>query len=138
MTLHDAIDQDKFIIDDEHYTDADFLKMRFDELATIKIRIKKKISGLSIAMKEKQFDRAYSGDKATKEWYISRRRALSINERVMTYIKYLMKVRRRTERTISECFMDQAKSILAPKDYQHILNNAHNDMEIMRGALCGK
>ena len=135
MTLQDAIDQDVFIIDDCQFTDVDLQGMNGDELETLKMRINKKISGISASIKEKQIDYANSGKRASKNWYMNRKLALSINQRVLTYVNFLIKKKRRGEKSISDFFMDAAKNILPSQDYELILDDAHKEMEAMEGRL---
>ena len=129
MTLHDAIDQDVFKIDDDQFTDADFQAMPIDELETIKIRINKISSGISAAIAERKIDYANGGKGTSKEWYMRHRTALSIYQRVLTYVNNIIKKRRRAGRTVSDYFMEQAKTVLPRKDFELILSNAHQKME---------
>jgi hypothetical protein len=131
MNLYDAIDQNKFIIDDITFTDDEIQDMDIDALETLKIQILKKITGLSAAIKEKQIEYARGGNSASKEWYMNRRLALSINQRVLIYIKSLIKKRLRKARSISDYFMDQAKVNLPREEYESILTSAHNEMKAM-------
>jgi hypothetical protein len=71
MTLRDAIDKDQFIIEKVCYLDEELKVMSLDELETLKMQITKKISGLSLALKEtagnfskEKLNRAESNDKA--------------------------------------------------------------------------
>ena len=134
MTLQDAIDRDLFIIDNAQFSDSDLKKMSIDDLETLKMRINNKISGLSASLKEKQLDYAKGGEGASKDWYMKRRLALSINQRVLTYINSIIKKRRRTERSISDFFMDQAKNILTSAEYKQILNSAQKEMQFREEA----
>ena len=138
MTLHDAIDQDVFNIDDTQYTDADLQAMSVDELETLKMRINKRISGLSAAIREKQIDYSNGGKRAEKDWYMNRKLALSINQRVFTYVNSLVKNRRRLERTISDYFMEQAKTVLSRTDFELILNKAQQKKENREGKYYGE
>ena len=134
MNLQDAIDQKKFIIEDRTLTDDDIQAMSIDELETLKMQITKKISGLSASLKEKQIDYANGGQGSSKEWYMSRRSALSINQRVLTYINSLIKKHRiRTSRTISDYFMVKAKAVLPRADFENILGEAQKEMKTGEG-----
>jgi len=130
MTLHDAIDKDVFTIEDSQYTDADFQKMTVDELETMRLRISKKISGLSTAIAGQKIDYANGGKGSSKDSYLRHRSALTINQRVLTYVNTLIKKHLRASRTISDYFMDQAKTNLPRKDFELILSKAHQQMEI--------
>ena len=131
--MHDAIDQGVFNIDDNQYTDADLQAMSVDELETLKVRINKRISGLSSALREKQIDYSNGGKGAEKEWYMNRKIALSINQGVFTYVNRLIKNRRRLERTISDYFMEQAKIDLTRNDFELILSKAQREKENREG-----
>jgi hypothetical protein len=133
MNLRDAIDQDKFIIDDRTFTDAEIQAMDIDALETLKMQITKKITGLSAALKEKQIDYASYGKGTSKEWYMKRRHALSINQRVLTYVNFLTRKRLRRERSIGDCFMNQAKVLLRQNDFDAILKNARDEMALLQG-----
>jgi hypothetical protein len=134
MNLHDAIDQNKFIIDNRTLTDDEIQAMDVDALETLKMQISKKINGLSASIKEKQIEYASEGKSASKEWYMRRMSALSINRRVQTYVNSLMKKRLRKTKSIGDYFMDQAKVALPREEYESILTNAHNEMKTMGGA----
>jgi hypothetical protein len=137
MNLHDAIDQGVFNIDDNQYTDSDLQAMSVDELETLKLRINKKISGLSAALREKQIEYSNGGKGAEKEWYMNRKIALSINQRVITYVNSLIRNHRRLERNISDYFMEQAKIVLAREDFELILSKAQREKENREGHYAG-
>lgn len=128
MNLKDAFDQEKFVIEDAEYTDEDLQAMSIDDLETLKMRITKKINGLSVAIAEKRIDHANGGKGATKDWSMRHRAALSINQRVLTYVIYLIKKRMRNGRTLSDYFMNAAKSVLPRDVFENILTNAHQEM----------
>jgi hypothetical protein len=132
MNLYDAIDQDKFIIDDRTITDDEIQAMDIDALETLKMQILKKINGLCAAVKEKQLECARGGESESKEWHMRRIRALSINQRVLTYVNSLIKKRIRKARSIGDCFMDQAKVLLPREDYEGILSGAYQEMKNRR------
>jgi hypothetical protein len=44
-------------------------------------------------------------------------------------VNSLIKKRHRMDRTIGDYFMNQAKSVMPHKDFEHILSNAHQEME---------
>jgi hypothetical protein len=127
MNLRDAIDQNKFIIEGQTFTDDEIQAMDIDDLETLKMRITKKINGLSASIY------VGGGKSAPKDWYMSRRSALSINQRVLTYVNSLIKKRFREARSIGDYFMDEAKVFLRPKDFEDILKNARNEMALMTG-----
>jgi len=133
MSLRDAIDQDKFIIDEHKLSDSDIQAMSIDELETLKLRINKRISGIESSIKEKQNEYASGGQRASREWYKNKRNALSINKRVLSYVNSVVKQRIRTSRSISDYFMDQARAILSKKDFELILGNAHREKELDDG-----
>ena len=131
MTLFDAIDQNVYIIDDEEISDDEIQAMSIDNLETLKIRINKRISGISASIRDKKFDYKTTGKAASKDWFMKSKSALSINQRVLSYVNYLVKKRQKASRTISDYFMEQARGILPRQDYEHILNSAHNEKEII-------
>ena len=133
MTLKTVFDQDYFSIDGNQYTDEDMKAMSQDELETLKMLIAKKVSGLSTAIMEKKMDYANGGPGATKDWMKRHRDALSINQRVLNYVIYLIKKRRRIERKIGDCFMAAAMDILPRGDYERILTKAQEVMGAQSG-----
>jgi hypothetical protein len=135
MTLKDAFDQEKFVIDDAQYTDDDLQSMSLDDLDTLRMRINKKISGLSAFISTKKMEYANGGKGTTTESYMRYRSALSINQRVLTYVNYLIKKRNRTSRTIADCFMNQAKTVLSQEDFDLVLSNAKREMQSSEGEL---
>ena len=129
MTLKDAFDQEKFVIDDKEYTDQDFQAMSLDDLETLKMQITKKINGLSTAIGGKKMDYANGGKGASGDWMKRHKNALTINQRVLTYVNYLIKKRHRSDRKISDYFMEAARTILAKNEFESILSIAHNEMK---------
>jgi len=129
MTLKNVFDKDTFVIDGKEYTDQELQAMSLDDLETLKMLINKKVSGLSIAIKEKKMDYASGGKGASKDWTMRHMLARSINQRVLTYVNYLIKRRYDSERKISDCFMSEAKKYLRPVDYDCILTKAHKAHE---------
>jgi len=128
MTLNDAIGKDKYIIDEACYTDKDLQAMSADDLEALKMRIANKISGLAAKIQNKRMEYNNGGEGASKQWYANHKYLLSINEKVLPYINSLLKQRRRSERNLGDAFMDQAKRILAPKDFDAIFIQAQNEM----------
>ena len=138
MNLRDAIGKDIYTLDGKKYIDDDFQKMSIDDLETLKIRINKVISTISLQIKEKKIDYSSGGQGATKGWYVKHRDALTINQQVFQYLNSLIKKQRHGRRKISDYFMDEANMTLPPDVYERILKNAQREMEIMReGASCG-
>jgi hypothetical protein len=132
MELHDALGKDIFIIGDEQYTDQELKAMSVPDLESLKLRINLKISNLSSAIKSKQIEYSNGGEGTTKEWYINHKHALNINQRVLPFINSLIKMRKKEARGLCEYFMDEAKAYLKPIDYEAILRNAQNEMDIIR------
>ena len=133
MTLKNVFDQDYFAIEGNRYTDEEMRAMPLDDLETLKILIKKKVSGLSAAITEKKMDFANGGPGASKEWMKIHKNGLSINQRVLEYVIYLIKKRRRIERKIGDCFMAAAMDILPRGDYERILTKAQEEMGKEKG-----
>jgi len=128
MTLKDALDQEKFVIEDKEYTDNDLQAMSLDELETLRMQINKKIYGLSTIIKEKQVDYANGGKGAEKEWFTKHKTALWINQNVLAYVNYLIKKSRMNERKMSDYFMNEAKKILPREEFENILTKANLEM----------
>jgi len=124
MTLKNAFDKDKFVIEDIEYTDNDLQAMSFDGLETLRMQINKKISGLTAAISEKKTNRAEN------ERNMRRKVALSINKRVLTYVIYLINKHKLRERKFSDYFMDAAKAVLPQEDYELIMSNAHREKKL--------
>ena len=128
MTLHDAIDSDYFKIDNTRYTDTEIQEMSVDDLDTLKMRIMKKISGISASLKEKQIDYADSGKRAPKNWYMNRKLALSINQRVLAYVNSLLRKHRERKAEMVDYFIEHAKVILPSMLFEEILYKAQNSL----------
>jgi|GEM_PF-3544443 len=125
MTLRDAIDKDFFYIENISYSDDDIRAMSFDELETLKMQITKKIDGLSLSLKEKQ---AENSNGLEKDWSMSRKRALYINQRVQTYVASIMRKHKERKATVQEHFVDRAQEILPPAIFQEILYKAQKSL----------
>jgi hypothetical protein len=124
MNLRDAIGKDVYIIDGETFTDTGLRAIPAEELERLKMRIGLKINSLSLAIREKQIEHSEGGAGSTKEWYVKRKYALAINQRMLPFVNILIKQRRRSERSIGDLFMDQARLILPQNDFENILENA--------------
>jgi hypothetical protein len=124
MNLRDAIGKDVYIIENDQYTDTGFQNLPTEELERLKMRISLKINSLASAIKAKQIDRANGGEGATKEWYVNHRYALTINQRMLPFINSLIKQRRRSGKSMSDHFMDQARLLLPRDDFEAILKSA--------------
>jgi len=122
MNLIDAIGKEHFIFEEKQYTHDDFVNMPSDELEAFKARINVKITDIADIIKEKR-------KIETKEWYSRRKYVLSLHNKMIPYIKSILKERRKAERNIGDCFMDQAKLMLPADDFEHILNNAQKHKE---------
>ena len=128
MTLKDAIDRDEFRIDNCAYTDEQIKAMTTEELELLKTLILKRMSGISAVLREKKMDYRKGGKGSTPEWFLSRKSALSINQRVLTYVSGIIKSRRRIERNLGDFFMDKAKLFLPHEEYETILKSAQREM----------
>jgi hypothetical protein len=113
MTLRDAIDKDQFIIEKVCYLDDELKAMSLDELETLKIQITKKISGLSLALKENNGN-----------FSMGKKRALYINQRVLVYMNNLIKKQGQKKTSLADHFFVQARAILPPMLFEQILNEA--------------
>jgi hypothetical protein len=114
MTLRDAIDKDFFYIENISYSDDELRAMSLDGLETLKMQITKKISGLSLSLKEKPDDGFHGG----------RKRALYINQRVLVYVSSLMKKHSQKKTSLADYFFECARSILPPMLFEQILCEA--------------
>ena len=112
MTLRDAIDKDNFYIENISYSDDDLKAMSIDGLETLKMRITKKISGLSLSLKEKQND-GFSNN--------GQKRALYLNERVLDYVNFLIKNHRQKKQSLEHYFLEHARQVLPPMLFAQIL-----------------
>jgi len=124
MTLRDAIDKDRFFIENAAYSDNDLKAMSLDGLETLRMRINKKINGLSLSLKERPDD-GFSGGK---------KRALYINKRVLEYVNSLIRKYRDKQSSIADYFFEQARVILPPVLFGQILNEAQTTMKVQKKA----
>jgi hypothetical protein len=113
MTLRDAIDKDQFIIEKVCYLDDELKAMSLDELETLKMQITKKISGLSLALKE-----------TADNFSMGKKRALYINQRVLVYVNSLIKKHGQKKTSLADHFFVRARAILPPMLFEQILNEA--------------
>ena len=114
MNLRDAIDKDQFIIEHVCYSDSEIKAMSLDELETLKMQITKKISGLSLALKNNPNDNFSMGKK----------RSLYLNQRVLVYVNSLLKKHEQNKTSLPERFIERAKAILPPELFEEILSEA--------------
>lgn len=133
MTLKEAINKDIFIIDKDSFNDDDLNILSLEALENLKLRIHNKVDILSTAIKAKQIEYTQGGEGFSQDWYINHRRGLSINQRALMYVNMLIKSRRRSECNISEFFMDQAKIMLLPEQFDSILRRAQAEMQASHG-----
>ena len=128
MNLKDAIGKDHFIFDERQFTDENFQKMTSDELATFKARLNLKITNIADIIEEKKRTE-------TKEWYKRRKYALSLHAKMVPYINSLLKLRNKLERSLSDCFMDQARILISAEHYELILGSAEREYKLGREGL---
>jgi hypothetical protein len=133
VELSDALGKDIYIIDDDRYAGRDLKAMSIEELEILKLRVNRKITGLSSAIKAKQVEYSAGGEGATKEWFVNHKYALNINQCVLPFINNLIKIRKKETRGLSEYFMDEARACLKPVEYESILQNARREMDLMKG-----
>jgi len=117
MNLIDAIGKDFFRFENNQYADEDFKQMSSEELATFKAKINLKITNTIDVMNENR-------DRETRDWLKKKKYVLSLNQKMIPYINELLRKQFKAERSISDYFMDAAKVILPPHDFEKILNNA--------------
>jgi hypothetical protein len=113
MTLRDAIDKDQFIIEKICYSDDELKAMSLDELETLKMQITKKISGLSLALKE-----------TDGNFSMGKKRVLYINQHVLIYVNILIKKHGQKKTSLADHFFVQARAILPPMLFEQILSEA--------------
>ena len=124
MKLTEAIGKEYYIFENKRYTDDDFQKMSFNELMTFKAKINFRITNnLEIIKKFR--------DKRSYEWLQGKSFAVSVNKKIIPYIKELIRQQYKQEHSIRDRFMDVAKEILPTEDFELILNNA-GDMRFRR------
>ena len=121
MNLTDAIGKDIFIFEDKQYADGDFLKMTSEELATFKARLNLKATNIADIIRERK-------KLESREWHSRRKYALSLHNKMIPYVNYLLKRRYKSERNLGDCFMDQARLVLPAGDYEKILTNAEKEL----------
>jgi len=133
MNLKNAIGKDAYRIEEDIYGDGELLGMSTDGLEALKMRINRKIDGLSAQLREKQIDYCNGGAGADRDWYVRHKSAQSINRQMLSYISALLKRRYRAERNIGDFFMDKAKAFLPGRDFEAILAGARMEMRRTRG-----
>jgi len=125
MNLTDAIGKEFLIFEEKQYTHDDFLNMTSEELATFKARINLKIKDVADIIKKRR--------KIEDEVWLNRRKYThSLYTNMMPYLNSLIRERYKQERSISDFFMDAAKVILSPQEFEMILNNATGEMRLRR------
>ena len=127
MNLIDAIGKEYYIFEEKRYTDDDFKNMSSEELITFKARINLRITDTLDIIKKFRETR-------NREWLTRKSFAVSVNKKMLPYIKELLRQRYIQEKSIKDRFMDAAKVFLPPQDFELILNNA-GDMELRRGGV---
>ena len=125
MRLNDAIGKEQFIFEDREYTHDDFTKMTAEDLTILKARINLKVTNIANIIEEKQ-------STETKEWLKKKKYVLSLYNKIIPYINNQLKKRHKAERSIGDCFMDQARIILPLDQYEMILSNAGREHRIGR------
>ena len=125
MRLSDAIGKEQFIFENQEYIHDDFTKMTAEDLTTLKARINLKVTNIANIIEEKQ-------STETKEWLKKKKYVLSLYNKIIPYINSLLKKRHKAERSIGDCFMDQARIILPLDQYEMILSNAGREHRIGR------
>jgi phage gp37-like protein len=121
MTLRDAIDKDQFIIEKVCYLDDELKAMSLDGLETLKMQITKKISGLSLALKE-----------TDGNFSMGKKRALYINQRVLIYVNSLIKKHGQKKMSLADHFFVQARAVLPPMLFEQILSEAQASMRAQK------
>jgi len=128
MKLTDAIGKEIFKFENVEYSHDDFIKMSSEELSTFKARINLKVTNIADIIEEKK-------SVESKDWIKRRKFVLSLYNKMIPYINSLLKQRHKKERGLGDCFMDQARIILSPEQYELILSNAGREYRIGREGL---
>jgi len=119
MTLKDAIEKDRFYIENISYSDKDLKKMSVDDLETLKMKITRKIKGLSLAMENNPTNNPYTKDLVNRQ-----KRARYFNENVLVYVNLLIKSQRSQKKTVIDYFFEHARNILPTALFDQILDEA--------------
>jgi len=93
MNLKDAIGKEHFIFEGKQYTEDDFQKMTPEELEAFKARVNVKITDIADIIREKRM-------LESKEWYSRRKYVLSLHNKMIPYIKSLLKQQRKKQRNL--------------------------------------
>jgi len=124
MTLRNVIDKDRFFIENVSYSDKDLKAMSADELETLKMKITKKIKGLSLAMENNPTNDPYSKDLINRQ-----KRARYFNENVLVYVNLLIKSQRSQKKTMTDYFFEHARDILPIALFNQILDEAQKSVK---------
>jgi len=126
MTLSDAIGKEIFIFDNKEYTEDDFNNLSYEELETLKARINLKITNTVDLIKQyKKIE--------DKEWLRRKQYVVSVNNKIIPFINAVIRKQKKRNRGLGDYFMDQAKLILPPEDFDSILESAGNEMRLKNG-----
>jgi hypothetical protein len=136
MNLNDAIGKSVFIFDDRSYTDEDLKAMTTEELERLRMRVSLSASNLSNAIRAKQIDYTNGGKGMTMDWYVSHKNSLTIQQRMLPYISFILRKRYSLVQGISDFFMKEAKGVLAQDDYEKILSRAKQEMDVAKKEVC--
>jgi len=123
MILNDVIGKDTFIFEGGEYKDSDFLEMSLEELETFKARLNLKATDIA--------DKIQARKKLEKpDWYAKKKYALSLTQKMIPYINFVIKQQGKKDRSLGDHFMDQAKILLPKRDFDVILSSAGRAMEL--------
>jgi hypothetical protein len=125
MKLTDAIGKEKFLFEDNEYTHDNFIKMSSEELTTLKARINLKVTNIADIIEQKK-------ETETKDWVKRRKYVLSLYNKMIPYINNLLKQRHKKERSLGDCYLDQARIILSPELHEMLLSNAGREYRLGR------
>jgi len=128
MKLSDTIGKEQFIFEEREYTHDDFTKMTSEELTTLKARIGLKVTNISNIIEEKQ-------DTESRDWLKRKKYVLSLYNKMIPYINDLLKKRHKAERSLGDCFMDQARLLLSSEQYETVLSNAGRELRLCREGI---
>ena len=121
MKLTDVIGKDFFIFEDRRYTDIDFQEMPLEELETFKARLNLKATDIADKIKARK-------KIEDPDWYTRRKYVLSLTTKMIPYINFAIKQRRKKDKSLGDYFMDRAKVLLPEQDFETILSDAGREM----------
>lgn len=122
--LKDVLNLETIRIGNVIYTDADLEALSLDKLREMKLKVNSLVLEISTQIKSRQAEFSGGGEPAKKEWYINAKHALSLWQRFMPYLSAMIRRRELEGRTVESYFMDVARDMIHPEDFNEILAEA--------------